>query len=280
MGFSSIASMVGVGASVASLGMSAASKAVSGQAVQVQDYTAAQNYQLQAQAQAQNALLSGSTQAANYSYAGAQQQAQFGLESGQLSEEASSNTAAAQAGELQAAMVDVSARQQLTQTLGNIATISAAGHTDLTSPTTEALMGYNYNVSELNRTSQEATINTQVAQEQAAAAYETASSQFALTQGANAEAMGAANAAMATAFGTYNADVALQYGNYNYAQAEAAGNMGLTMGYFGASSAVLGGISTAFTNVPSPSTAPAQPISNQELMPYVYDTPPATAPVA
>ena len=90
--------------------------------------------------------------------------------------------------------------------------------------------------------------------------------------------MGAANAAMATAFGTYNADVALQYGNYNYAQAEAAGNMGLTMGFFGASSAVLGGISTAFTNLDNP--APAQPISNQELMPYVYDTPPATAPVA
>jgi hypothetical protein len=149
-------------------------------AQQQQDYTASQNYLLQGQATAENALLQAKTTATTYRYQGAEEEAQFGLESGQLTEEAAANMAAAKAGKLQASLVDVNARQSMVNSLSNIAVMRAAGGVNPTSPTTAAVEGYDYNVGEINRISQEATINTQTAQEQAAAAYETASANFAL----------------------------------------------------------------------------------------------------
>lgn len=239
MGFSAgIASV----SSLASMGLKAGGQVTQGVAQQQQDYTASQNYLLQSQAQAENAKVQAATTAASYQYQGAEQEAQFGLEAGQLSEEAAANTAAAQAGKLQASLVDVNARQTLTQQLGNVMVTRAAGGANPTSPTTSALLGYDTNVSNINRVSQEATINTQVSQEEAAAAYETASANFALVQGSNAADVANANAAAATAFGTYNAAAATTYGEFNAAQAESAGTLALATGLFGASSSVLGGL--------------------------------------
>ena len=186
--------------------------------------------------------MQAATTAGSYKYQGAEQEAQFGLESGQISEEAAANTAAAQAGKLQASLVDVNALQTLTQQLGNVMVARAAGGDNPTSPTTAALLGYDYKTSEINRTAQEATLGVQTEQEQAAAAYETASANFALVQGSNAADVANANAAAAEAFGTYNAAVATTYGEFNAAQAESAGTLALATGLFGASSSVLGGL--------------------------------------
>ena len=258
MGFSAAA--VGAVSSIASLGLKAGGQVTQGVATQQQDYTASQNYLLTAQATAENALVQSKTTAASYRYQGAEEEAQFGLQAGQLEEQASAETAAAQAGKLQSALVDVNARQTLTQQLGNTVVTRAAGGANPTSPTTAALLGYDYNVSEVSRTAQEATLGTQVAQEQAASAYESASANFAMVQGANAEDVANANARAATAFGTYNADVATYYGTYNAAQAQEAGNLGFLTGVFGAGSSVLGGLGQAFSSIgktSAPTSAPA-----------------------
>jgi hypothetical protein len=230
MGFS--AATVATVSSVASMGLKAGSDVTAGVAKADQDFVTAQNYQLQ-----------GKTQATNYEYQGAEQEAQFELESGQLSEEAAANTVAAKAGKLQAALVDANARQTLTNQLTVMVT-RAAGGDNPTSPTTAALLGYDTNVSNINRNAQETTINAQTAEEEAAAAYETASANFALVQGTNAEDVADANARVAAAFGTLNAGAA-----------ENAGDLALATGAFGAGSDILGGLVKALK--PSSGSSPS-----------------------
>lgn len=192
------------GASVASLGLKAGGDVLSGQATQAEDAVKAQNYLFQGQSQ----------------------QEQFDIQSTGDIIQATGNETAAEFGTLQAKLVDVADRQNLVNTLGNISTITAAGHDDMTSPTTAALLGHATDDEELNRTSSEASINAQTAEETSAADYETQSANFALLQGASAN----------------------EFGEYNAAAATNAGNIAATMGWINAGSDVLGGLGKAFAS--------------------------------
>lgn len=217
----------------------------------------ATNYELQATSQATNYRAQGASAATNYTYQGEQQQAGFDITSGQDLMQASHAETAAQFGELQAGMTDAAARRGLNTTLGNITTMRTAGGADFTSPTTAALEGNVTGVSNLNRTAAMASINAQTAEERSAAAYLKQASDFALTQGASARAMGDYNATTAKAYadynattaetyGKYNADQTRAYGDYNAKAALGLGNTAVTLGYMNATTDVLGGLGKAF----------------------------------
>ena len=250
-----MANAVSSGLSIASAGFQSGYDIMAGQAQQQQDITAAQNYLLQGSSTATNALLAGNTAAANYIYQGAAQKAQFGLEAGQYEMTASNLRTAGEFGELQSQLIDTSARQQLSTTLGNIVTVRAAGGADVTSPTTSAILGATEATSEVNRLSGEAAVQQQSAQEFAGARYAEESANFALLQGSEAQAMATANANTAQQFGAYNASTALEYGSYNATQSTEAGNIALNMGYLKSSADMLGGLAKAASNFNFPGTA-------------------------
>lgn len=237
---------VGAGLSVASLGMKAGSDVATGYAKKQEYDVKAQNYLLESSAKATNYELQATSAATNYRYQGQQQQTQFDITSGQDLMQASQATTAAEFGDLQASMTDAGARRQLSQTLGNITTMRAAGGADFTSPTTAALEGNVTGVSDLNRTAAMASIKGQTAQERAAADYLKQASDFALTQGANARAMGEYNATTAETYGKYNAETTRQYGAYNADAAHSLGDTAVTLGYMNASTDVLGGLGKMF----------------------------------
>jgi hypothetical protein len=192
----------GSGLSVASLGLKGGSDIVSGFATQQLD-----------QQKAINALFQGE-----------QQQAQFGIQSSQDIIQATGNETAAEFGKLQSDLTDASARQSLTQTLGNISVTRAAGGADLTSPTTAALEGHVTDIANINREAAVSSINAQTAEESAAAAYERQAANYALVQGNAAGAMGQFN-----------------YNSYNN-----AGNVAASMGILSGATDILGGLGKAF----------------------------------
>lgn len=229
--------------------------------IKAQDYlldasSKATNYQLQGASAATNARLQAAATATNARFSGQQQQAQFGITSSQDLMQASQADTAAEFGKLQADMTDAGARDQLRTMLGNITTARAAGGADLTSPTTAALEGHVTGISDMNRTAAEASINAQTATEKASADYLRQASEFALTQGQSAAAMGEYNAKTAEAYGDYNAKTAetyadynakqsLAYGQYNADAAKGLGSTAVTLGYMNAATDVLGGLGKA-----------------------------------
>ena len=252
-----IPSIIGAGLSLASLGMKSGSDVAAGYAKKQEYDTKATDYLLQSEAQATNYRLQGTSAATNYRYRGQQEQEQFGITAGQDTMQASQAETAAQFGDLQASMTDASARQSLSTTLGNITTARLAGGTDLTSPTTAALEGRVTGIADLNRTAAMASIKGQTAEERAAAAYLHEASAFALTQGANAKAMGEYNATNAETFATYNANAALTYGRFNAAAATAAGNTAAGFGYANAGTDILGGLGKAFSSFSPGGSSPS-----------------------
>jgi len=246
VGITGTIAAVGAGASVASLGMKAGSDVASGYAKKQEYDVKAQNALLESGAKATNYELQAASAATNYRYQGAQQEAQFGITSAQDTMQASQHETAADFGELQAGMTDAAARRTLSTTLGNISTMRAAGGADLSSPTTAALMGDVTGVSNMNRTAAVASIKGQVGEERAAAEYLRQASDFALTQGSSAKAMGEYNAATAEKYGKFNADTTRLYGQYNADAAHGLGDTAVTMGYMNAATDILGGIGKAF----------------------------------
>lgn len=224
MGAAAPVAAIGGGLSLASLGMKAGSDVAAGLAKQQEYEVKAENY-----------LLGSTSQATNYRYQGEAQKEQFELQSGQDLMQASGAETAAEFGALRAAMTDASARQGMTNTLGNIAVTRAAGGADLTSPTTAALEGKVYGIENTNREAAVGSINTQTAEEKAAADYLRQASSFALMQGSRASAMG-----------EYNAETALNFGAYNAGAARGAGATAADMGYFNAATDILGGLGKAF----------------------------------
>lgn len=234
------------GLSLASMGMKAGSDVMAGQAKSQELQVKAQNYLLDASTKATNYELQGTAAAANARYQGEAQKEQFGITSSQDLMQASEADTAAKFGDLRAAMTDAGAREGLASTLGNIATIRAAGGVDLSSPDTQALMGHATKVAELNRTASEASINAQTAAERAGADYLRQASAFALTQGAKAGAMGEYNAKVAETFADFNKTSALTYGAYNAEAAKSAAGTAETMGFMNAGGDILGGLGKAF----------------------------------
>lgn len=242
MGITIPLATIAAGASVASLGMKAGTDVASGLAKQQEYGVKSTDYLLESSAKATNYELQATSQATNYRYQGEQQQAGFDITSGQDLMQASQADTAAQFGELQASMTDAGARRTLNTTLGNITTMRAAGGADFTSPTTAALEGNVTGVSNLNRTAALASINAQTGEEKAASAYLKQASDFALTQGASAAAMGEYNAKTAETYGKYNADTTRAYGQYNADAATGLGNTAATLGVMNAGTDILGGL--------------------------------------
>jgi hypothetical protein len=237
---------VGAGLSVAALGMKAGSDVAAGQAKKQEYGVKSADYLLESSAKATNYELQATSAATNYRYQGQQQEAQFDITSGQDLMQASHATTAAEFGDLQASMTDAAARRGVNQTLGNITTMRAAGGADLSSPTTAALEGNITGVSNLNRSAAVASINAQSAEERASAAYLKQASDFALTQGASARAMGEYNATTAETYGKYNADTTRAYGEYNAKAASSLGDTAATLGYLNAGTDILGGLGKMF----------------------------------
>jgi hypothetical protein len=80
-------------------------------------------------------------------------------------------TRAAELGRTQAALTDVTYRENLNTTLGNIDAIRAAAHIDPTSPTTAALRDYNTMISDRQRMAAVGSLRQQAAEDEAGAAY-------------------------------------------------------------------------------------------------------------
>lgn len=90
---------------------------------------------------------------------------------------------AAQFGQLQASLVDTSMRENLNIQLGNIDVIRAAGRVDPSSPTTAAVEDFNRMVGERQRTAQELSIRSQVAEDEASADYLQKAGSYAMLMG-------------------------------------------------------------------------------------------------
>jgi hypothetical protein len=90
---------------------------------------------------------------------------------------------AAQFGALQANLTDTSYREELNKTLGNIEVIRAAGHVDLTSPTTASFEQFQEMKSDRARTAALVQIRSQMAEDMASADYLRKAGRFALDMG-------------------------------------------------------------------------------------------------
>jgi hypothetical protein len=92
-------------------------------------------------------------------------------------------TRAAELGRTQAALTDVTYRENLNTTLGNIDAIRAAARIDPTSPTTAALRDYNTMISDRQRMAAVGSIRQQSAEDEAGAVYLRKAGDFALKMG-------------------------------------------------------------------------------------------------
>jgi hypothetical protein len=90
---------------------------------------------------------------------------------------------AAQFGRLQAGLTDTVMREQLNTHLSNIDTIRAAAKVDPTSPTTAAVEDFETMKADRARTAALVSINAQVSEDEASAAYLRQAGSYALTQG-------------------------------------------------------------------------------------------------
>lgn len=89
---------------------------------------------------------------------------------------------AAEFGQIQATLTDVTMRENLNTTLGNIETIRAAAGIDPTSPTTAALLDRNENLSDRQRMAAVGSQRAQSAEDLASADYLRRAGDFAVTQ--------------------------------------------------------------------------------------------------
>jgi hypothetical protein len=103
----------------------------------------------------------------------------------QASDEFQADKAAEHAkfGRLQADLADTSYREKLNTTLGNIDAVRAASHVDPTSPTTQAVEGWQTEISNRQRLAAVGTERAQAASDDASAAYLRQAGQFAQQQG-------------------------------------------------------------------------------------------------
>jgi hypothetical protein len=92
-------------------------------------------------------------------------------------------TRAAELGRTQAALTDVTYRENLNTTLGNIDAIRAAVHIDPSSPTTAALRDYNTMISDRQRMAAVGTIRQQASEDEAGATYLRKAGDYALLMG-------------------------------------------------------------------------------------------------
>lgn len=215
------------------------------------------NYRLEGETRATNYLADSATRAANYEYAGAAEEAQRGMEASGYGVSASRARRAAEFGRTQASLTDVTMREDLARTLGGIETTRAAAHTDIDSPTGAAFVEHERMLGDRQRQAALLTINTQVGEDEASAAYYDAAAKFALGQGANAKAFADYNASVARTMGAYNAEQSRRYAAMNAQIAErsaglsseaalAAGSAAETAGNITGISKILAGIGKAF----------------------------------
>lgn len=233
------------GASIASLGLSAAGSVVAGEGRAQQYATQAQNYRLQGAAQSENYLLEGGAKATNYLYEGATRKAEYGVQSAQDTFQAERADRAASFGRLQADLTNATMRDQLNQTLGNIDVIRAAGHVDPTSPTTAAVKSYETGKSDRQRMAALVSIRSQVSEDEASSAFFKQAAGFALTQGTAAEDMAKYNAGIATTYAQRNAATARAYAATNAASAESAAGTAEATGAINAGVQILGMVAKA-----------------------------------
>lgn len=244
------------GASVASLGLSAASSVVAGEGRADQYRTQAENYRLRGAADSENYLLEGSAKATNYLYEGAAKKAEYGVTAAQDTFQAERADRAAAFGKAQATATDATMRDQLNQTLGNIDVIRAAGHADPTSPTTAAVKGYETGKSDRQRMAALVSIRSQVSEDEASSAFFKQAAGFALTQGTAAEEMAKYNAGVATTYATRNAATARRYAAANAGAAESAADTAETTGFLNAAAGIFGGLARVGGGPSTPSTRP------------------------
>jgi hypothetical protein len=115
---------------------------------------------------------------------------ELGFQASQYDMQAQRAKRAADFGRMQAGLTDTVARENLNTTLGNIEVIRAAAHVDPTSPTTAAIESFETMKSDRARTAALTTINAQVAEDEASAAYLKQAQTYALSAGETAEKMG------------------------------------------------------------------------------------------
>src|SRR6202022_1667893 len=89
-----------------------------------------------------------------------------------------------------AGLTDTTMRENLNTTLSNIEVIRSAARIDPTSPTTAAVESFETMKSDRQRPAALVSINAQVAEDEASAAYLKQAQRFALGQGDTAEEMG------------------------------------------------------------------------------------------
>jgi len=92
-------------------------------------------------------------------------------------------TRAAELGRTQAALTDVTYRENLNTTLGNIDAIRAAVHIDPTSPTTVALRDYNTKISDRQRMAAVGSLREQASADEAGATYLREAGDYAVKMG-------------------------------------------------------------------------------------------------
>jgi len=103
---------------------------------------------------------------------------------------------AAEFGKLQAAGTDVTMREELNTTLGNIAAIRAAAGIDPTSPTTAAILERNTMVSDRQREAALLKIRSQTREDLDSAAFQRKAGEYALLQGYLGAGTGASGAVL------------------------------------------------------------------------------------
>lgn len=89
---------------------------------------------------------------------------------------------AAEFGKVQASLTDTTMRENLNTTLGNIEAVRAAAGTDPNSPTGAAMTDRAENLGDRQRMAAVGSINSQVAEDEASAAYLRKAGDFAVTQ--------------------------------------------------------------------------------------------------
>jgi hypothetical protein len=92
-------------------------------------------------------------------------------------------TRAAELGRTQAALTDVTYRENLNTTLGNIEAIRAAAHIDPSSPTSAALRDYNTMISDRQRMAAVGSIRQQASEDEAGAEYLRKAGDYAVKMG-------------------------------------------------------------------------------------------------
>lgn len=232
-------------ASIGSLGLSATSSIMGGEATAAEKQAQATNYLYAGAAKALNYRIEGETRAANYDYAGTTEQTQREMEASGLEVQGSRAQRAADFGKLQASLTDATMRENLGRTLGGIETTLAARHVDPLSPTSSAFAAHQRIIGDRQREAKLLTINSQVAEDEASSRYYSAAAKFALSQGERAKSFADYNASVARYMGTTNAAIAEKSASLSAGAATAAGDSAIIGGDIAGISKILAGLGKA-----------------------------------